>query len=136
LEEMALTDSQSGLPDRRTVHVWASRQLSAAVLPQGMTSFFWVVMTDVDLFKKVDDTFGHEAGDNVLKTFADTLRIHTRQPGICPVWGEHADKKNTETAVERIHNHFAGTKFTFEGSIFTATASFGIPGFRGTKPAD
>jgi diguanylate cyclase (GGDEF)-like protein len=102
-----------------------------------MTSLFWVVMTDLDLFKKVDDTFGHEAGDNVLKTFADTLRIHTRQPGICTVWGGACrHKKDTETAVERIHKHFADAKFTFEGSIFAATASFGIPGFRGTKPAD
>src|SRR5580704_4174097 len=141
LEEMALTDSLTGLPNRRAVDVWASRQLSAAAR-HGFP--FWVVMTDLDLFKKVNDTFGHDAGDNVLKTFADILKTHTRQSDICARLGgeeflimmTHADKEGTKTAVERIRKHLEDTKFTFGDSIFTATASFGITGFHGTKPPD
>jgi diguanylate cyclase (GGDEF)-like protein len=41
-----------------------------------------------------------------------------------------------ETAVERIRKRFENTEFTFGNSTLAATASFGIAGFRGTKPPD
>src|ERR1017187_4888725 len=138
LEEMALTDSLTGLPNRRAVDVWASRQLSAAAR-HGFP--FWVVMADLDLFKKVNDTYGHEAGDIVLKTFAEILKTSTRQSDICARLGgeeflvmiTHSDKEGTTTAIERIRKQFENTKFTFGDSTTTATASFGIAGIRGTK---
>jgi two-component system, cell cycle response regulator len=79
LEEMALPDSLTGLPNRRAVDVWGSSQLSAAARHDFP---FWVAISDLDWFKKVNDTYGHEAGDTVLKTFADILKIHTRQSDI------------------------------------------------------
>jgi diguanylate cyclase (GGDEF)-like protein len=98
------------------------------------------------VFKKVNDTYGHDAGDNVLKTFANILKTHTRQSDICARLGgegeefllmmTRTDKEGIRTAVERIRKQFENTKFAFEDSIFTATASFGITGFRGTKPTD
>ena len=101
LEEMALTDSLTGLPNRRAVDVWASRQLSAAARHDFP---FWAVMTDLDCFKKVNDTYGHDAGDTVLKTFAEILKNHTRQSDICARLGgeefllmtTHADKGGHE----------------------------------------
>src|ERR1700729_3040110 len=80
LEQMALTDALTGLPNRRAVDVWASRELSAAARHDFA---FWVVMADLDSFKKVNDTYGHDAGDSVLKTFAEILKTHTRQSDIC-----------------------------------------------------
>jgi len=138
LEEMALTDALTGLPNRRAVDVWASRQLSAAAR-HGFP--FWVVMADLDLFKKVNDTYGHDAGDIVLKTFAEILKTSTRQSDICARLGgeeflvmiTHSDKEGTTTAIERIRKQFENTKFTFGVSTTTATASFGIAGIRGTK---
>ena len=70
LEEMALTDSLTGLPNRRAVDVWAPRELSAAAR-HGFS--VWMVMADLDLFKKVNDTFGHDAGDTVLQTIRHNL---------------------------------------------------------------
>jgi diguanylate cyclase (GGDEF)-like protein len=141
LEEMALTDSLTGLLNRRAVDVWASRQLSAAARHDFS---FWVVMTDLDFFKKVNDTYGHDAGDTVLKTFADILKTHSRQSDICARLGgeefllmmTHADKEGMKTAVGRIRKQFENTSFTFEDKTITATASFGIAGFRGSKPPD
>ena len=40
-------------------------------------------MADLDLFKKVNDTYGHDAGDTVLKGFAEILKAITRQSNIC-----------------------------------------------------
>src|SRR6266704_6192086 len=75
LEELALTDSLTGLPNRRAIEDWAVRQLNGAVR-HGVP--FWVVMADLDSFKNVNDTHGHQAGDTVLKKFAELLRANTR----------------------------------------------------------
>ncbi len=141
LEEMALTDALTGLPNRRAVDVWASRQLSAAARHDFA---FWVVMADLDRFKNVNDTYGHDAGDTVLKTFADILKAHTRQSDLCARLGgeeflimmTHSDRDGTKTAVERIREHFENTEFTFGNHTTAATASFGIAGFRGRKPPE
>jgi diguanylate cyclase (GGDEF)-like protein len=101
-------------------------------------------MADLDLFKKVNDTYGHDAGDTVLKAFAGILKTHTRQSDICARMGgeeflimmTHSDMGGTKTAVERMRKQFEGTKFTFGKHTMTATTSFGIAGFRGTKPPD
>jgi two-component system cell cycle response regulator len=111
LEEMALTDALTGLPNRRAVDVWASRQLSAAARHDFA---FWVVMADLDHFKKVNDTYGHDAGDTVLKTFARILKTHTRHSDICARLGgeeflvmiTHSDGGGTKTAVERMRKQF------------------------------
>jgi two-component system, cell cycle response regulator len=72
LEDMALTDALTGLAaNRRAIDVWAPRQLSAAARHNFP---FWAVMADLDFFKKVNDTDGHDPGDTVLKTFAVILR--------------------------------------------------------------
>jgi len=141
LEEMALTDTLTGLPNRRALEVWATRQLSAAARHDFSIC---AVMADLDLFKKVNDTFGHDAGDTVLKTFAEVLKANTRQSDICARLGgeeflimlTHADKEAANTAVERIRKQFETKKFIFETSTIKVTASFGIAGFRGTTPPD
>ena len=141
LEEMALTDTLTGLPNRRALDVWAPRQLSAAARHDFS---IWAVLVDLDMFKTVNDTFGHDAGDTVLKTLAEILKANTRQSNICARWGgeefllmiTHVDRENANTAVERIRKQFEAKKFIFENSSITVTASFGIARFRGTKPPD
>src|SRR5207302_1382123 len=80
LEELALTDPLTGIPNRRAIEDWGIRQINGAVR-HGFT--FWVVMADLDAFKSVNDTYGHEAGDVVLKKFADLLKANTRSSNIC-----------------------------------------------------
>src|SRR5208282_271274 len=55
LEEMALTDSLTGLPNRRAIDFWANRQLSAAMRHDFPV---WVAMADLDHFKSINDTPG------------------------------------------------------------------------------
>ena len=137
LEEMALTDSLTGLPNRRAIDFWASRQLSAAMRHDFP---IWVVMADLDHFKSINDAHGHDAGDTVLKTFAEILKSNTRSSNICgrmggeefPVVLTHAEKENAAIAIERIRKQFAAQKFTVAGSTFGATASFGMAGIHGT----
>lgn len=141
LEEMALTDPLTGLPNRRAIEFWANRQLSAAVRHDFP---IWVIMADLDHFKKINDTHGHDAGDNVLKSFAEILKSNTRRSNICGRLGgeeflliiTHVEKENVAVAIERIREQFAAQKFTVSLNTFGATASFGIAGIRATTCPD
>jgi two-component system, cell cycle response regulator len=131
LEEMALTDALTGLPNRRAIDVWAPRQLSAAARHHFS---IWAVMADLDFFKKVNDTYGHDAGDTVLKGFSDILKANTRQSDMCARLGgeefllvvTYSDKEGLKTVVERIRKQFENRKFIFGSTTIRATASFGV----------
>jgi two-component system cell cycle response regulator len=141
LEQMALTDPLTGLPNRRAIDFWASRELSAAVRHDFP---IWVAMADLDHFKSINDTHGHDTGDIVLKSFADILKSNTRQSDICGRLGgeeflvilTHVEKENVTIAIERIRKQFEAQKFTVARHTFGATASFGIAGIRATARPD
>jgi two-component system cell cycle response regulator len=141
LEEMALTDPLTGLPNRRAIDFWASRQLSAAVRHDFR---IWAAMADLDHFKSINDTHGHDAGDIVLKSFADILKSNTRQSDVCGRLGgeeflviiTHVEKQNVTIAIERIRKQFEAQKFTVAQNTFGATASFGIAGIRAKAAPD
>lgn len=139
LQELALTDPLTGLPNRRAVDLWASRQFSAAARHDFP---LWVVIADLDRFKGINDSFGHDAGDVVLRKFSEVLKANTRQSNICGRFGgeefllvlTHVDKMQARIAIERIRKTFEAQQFIFEGKIARATASFGAAGFRGSPP--
>ena len=139
LEEMALTDPLTGLSNRRAIDIWVTRQLSAAARHDFP---IWVAICDLDHFKKVNDTYGHEAGDNVLKAFAQILKTNTRQSNICGRQGgeeflniiTHVERDNSVIAFERIRKQMETQKFTVNNQTFSVTTSIGIAGFRGAKP--
>lgn len=141
LEQLALTDPLTGLPNRRAIDLWASRQLSAAARHNFP---LWVVMADLDHFKRVNDTFGHDAGDVVLKKFSEVLKGNTRQSNMCGRLGgeefllilTHVDKNQLGIAIERIRKNFEEQEFSFAGKRAYVTASFGAAGFRGSPPPE
>jgi two-component system cell cycle response regulator len=141
LEELALTDALTGLPNRRAVEAWAERQLAGAAR-HGFS--FWVAMADLDHFKSVNDTCGHEAGDAVLKRFAQILKTNTRSSNICSRLGgeefllvlTHAEKANVEAAINRIREQLEAQAFRFGDASLRVTASFGVSGFQAGSPPD
>jgi len=96
-------------------------------------------MADLDAFKNVNDTYGHEAGDVVLKRFADLLRANTRASNMCGrVGGEefivvitHVEKPNIQIVIDGIRRQLEAEQFAFDERTFGITASFGISGFQG-----
>src|ERR1700676_1343894 len=136
LEELALTDHLTGLPNRRAIEEFAERQLRGAIRHKFS---LWVVLPDLDMFKQVNDEFGHAAGDEVLKRFADILRANTRASDICGRLGgdefvlavSYTNKEDISRTAERLREEFACEKFKFAGKSVRVTASFGIAGFQG-----
>jgi diguanylate cyclase len=140
LEEIALTDPLTGLPNRRAIDIWATHEVNAAARHDFPV---WVAMADLDHFKSINDTHGHDAGDAVLKSFAQVLKSNTRQSNICGRLGgeeflvviTHVEEpENVKLAIDRIRKEFGAQKFAVAGHTFVATVSFGIAGFRGTAP--
>ena len=141
LDEMAHTDSLTGLPNRRAIEEWGVRQLRGAAR-HGFS--LWVVHADLDSFKNINDSYGHEAGDQVLRKFAEALKESTRASDICGRMGgdefllvmTHLDEKGTRLKVDRLREQFAALKFSFDGKVVSVTASFGIAGFQGKEPPE
>jgi two-component system chemotaxis response regulator CheY len=137
LEEAARTDPLTGLPNRRAIEDWAAKQLRGAAR-HGFS--LWVVLGDIDSFKSINDTFGHDAGDAVLKTFAEGLKKNTRAADICGRLGgdefllvlTHVDPEHVKDTVNRFREQFAALSFPLAGQSVRVTASFGAAGFQGT----
>ena len=135
LEEAVRTDDLTGLPNRRAVEEFASKQLEGA-RRHGFP--LWVVVADLDKFKLVNDTYGHSAGDQALKSFADLLKANTRSADFLGrLSGDeflliisHAEKKAILQTVDRLRADFASEKLDLDGHQLQITASFGIAGFR------
>ncbi len=86
LRQAALTDPLTGLPNRRYAMERLEQEWSAATRNQRT---FTVMMVDIDRFRSVNDTFGHDAGDQVLRQVAMALRKAARSEDvICRLGGE------------------------------------------------
>jgi diguanylate cyclase (GGDEF)-like protein len=141
LEQLALTDALTGLPNRRAIESWAERQLNGAERHGYPVS---VIVADLDYFKSVNDQHGHEAGDEVLKAFAEILEASVRQCDMCArIGGEeflllitHADQKGVEVAVERIRQKMEAHRFRVGEQELRVTASFGVASLVPGHPTD
>jgi diguanylate cyclase (GGDEF)-like protein len=141
LEEAARTDPLTGLPNRRAIEDWAFKQLRGAAR-HGFT--FWVMLGDIDSFKTINDSFGHDAGDTVIRTFADLLKRSTRASDICGRLGgdefllvvTHVEPDQIEATVGRFREEFAALSFPFKGQSVGVTASFGVAGCAGREVPD
>jgi two-component system, cell cycle response regulator len=138
LEELALTDALTGLPNRRAIEEWAASQLSNATR-HGFP--FWIALADLDHFKQVNDTFGHDAGDAVLKRFSSILRNSLRRGDLCGRLGgeefllvlTHTDRQSAFGVIERIRMELSSAPVTFGGCTVAVTASFGLAGLDGSQ---
>jgi diguanylate cyclase (GGDEF)-like protein len=94
-----------------------------------------MILCDIDRFKEVNDRYGHDAGDHVLKTIADIVRGNIRKTDYFVRWGgEEFIILSSETQLdkayalsERIRKKIESYKFDNTGTV---TVSFGVTEFR------
>jgi len=121
----ASTDSLTGLTNRRAAEEILSNLMA-------VDSAFAVVMTDLDFFKRLNDTQGHEAGDRALKLFSDTASGVVRDRDHVVRWGGEefamllpgANAERAAEVVSRLRAALAQAHLVAGTPIFTA--SFGI----------
>jgi diguanylate cyclase (GGDEF)-like protein len=102
-----------------------------------------VIMCDLDHFKQVNDTYGHQVGDVVLKKFAEVINqsIRDKVDWAVRYGGEEfiiilpeTDLEGAHVVAERLRRSIAGTPFASEEKNFSITASFGVAGLNEKTP--
>lgn len=131
MAELSTRDGLTGLYNRRYFTEALEREVARAVRRQ---SDLILCMFDIDHFKRINDTLGHQAGDMVLASFGRLLTEWLRMTDIpCRYGGEEfvvilADttKEQTMTVCERFRNALSEHVFQYAGQIFHITVSAGV----------
>lgn len=134
LEEQATTDGMTGLLNKRTLIAEAEKRLAAAARFKKVLS---ILVTDIDHFKKVNDTYGHDVGDVVIKGMGEVLKRIKRDTDIVGRFGgeefvivcEHTDEAGAKNLAERIRRELEATTFQTELGPLSVTASIGVATF-------
>jgi diguanylate cyclase (GGDEF)-like protein len=129
----ALTDPLTQLPNRRSFEQTLSRVINARLRRPEPTSL-GLLMMDLDHFKMVNDTHGHQAGDDVLRGFATRLSLHTRRDEyVARVGGEEfvivipvTDADEIQLAAERFRRCVASSPFDTCAGPLDVTVSIGV----------
>jgi diguanylate cyclase (GGDEF)-like protein/PAS domain S-box-containing protein len=134
LREESIRDSLTRLFNRRFMEEVLDREVSRADRDPAPIS---VVMMDVDLFKSINDTYGHQAGDTVLQTLGSLLLENTRISDIaCRYGGDEMvvvmPGATCEAAISRAEEWrvaFSMMEFTFGNARVHTTLSLGVASF-------
>lgn len=131
LKQRSLTDPLTGLANRRCLETEGSKIIE--ICRRNGTACSCMVL-DLDHFKRVNDTFGHQAGDAALQSVSKIIKRNTRAADICARFGgEEFTILATSTPIdnaailaERIRAEIENTKITYNDLSFSVTASIGI----------
>ncbi|MGZ6061757.1 MAG: diguanylate cyclase [Polyangiales bacterium] len=137
LEELATTDGLTGLLNKRVLLELGQQKVRAAARYGKPLS---VIQTDIDHFKKVNDTYGHDVGDQVIKGLAGILRRLKRSTDYVARFGgeefviicEETDSVGAVHLAERVREELSRTTFHASSGPFQVTCSLGVA----THPAD
>jgi diguanylate cyclase (GGDEF)-like protein len=132
-EERAGTDSLTGLPNR------SGLKSALANAPAGPCA---ILCVDVDHFKRINDEYGHAAGDAVLKHLARMFRAAIRDMDMAArvggeefvIWLPETDREAAQHVAERIRQTVADSGWEWAGSKVTLTCSIGLAARPETSP--
>ena len=127
----ARTDALTGLSNRRHFDEELARVLADASRHRDETA---LVIADVDHFKRVNDSYGHEAGDEVLRHVTRLLRERVRPADLCARFGgeeivilcPRTGLEGARLLAERLREAVAASPLRHGGLDITVTASFGV----------
>ena len=141
VERLSVTDSLTCLYNRRKFFEELMREWERA---RRYGSRLSLIMLDLDHFKDVNDNYGHQVGDDVLKATSEVLTASTRKTDVVARYGgEEFIVMLTETGsegalevAERIRRSLANTQVSKARPELRCTASLGVTTFRATVPVD
>jgi len=135
VELLAMTDHLTGLYNRRSALNLMKKELARV---QRMGGTFAVLMIDVDDFKQVNDSYGHEGGDCVLKAISDLLREDIREYDIAARWGGEEflvvlpgdDCEGGRILAERVRSLAEKQELKYRDEVIRFTLTAGVACFR------
>ena len=130
LSRLADADPLTGLANRRGL--FAAMSQRAGLSPSQPRCA--ILLADIDHFKAINDTYGHDGGDAALVGFAERLRGVMRKNDLVARWGgeeflvvlDQADATMAATVAESLRRSAARQPFTVNGAPVTVTASIGV----------
>ena len=134
MKDLAMRDSLTQLYNRRIFDETLAQKIKCPDLhPVSL------LIIDLDNFKQVNDTFGHQAGDQVLKTFAKILKESCRGHDLVARFGgeefaiilSQTKAATAHVVAQRIRNRLEKAVFTFDGRQLRMTASIGLANCNG-----
>lgn len=139
LWEDASRDHLTGVYNRRYLSEVGSREFQRAARHGHPLS---LILFDLDQFKQVNDTFGHIAGDILLKKVAEICRKATRQEDILARYGGDefvvlcldTDEEGALNLAERVRTEIASMTVSYQGELLDATASLGVTSLQDGEP--
>ncbi len=131
LKKLSNTDALTGLCNRRHFYAQAGLELRRASRNGQPVA---IAMADLDHFKSVNDTYGHDGGDAVLRSFSSILKEHARATDIVArLGGEEfilmmpgTDAEGALTAMEKIRRITFESSVPFDGKTISYTMSAGL----------
>lgn len=129
LDELAATDGLTGAYNRRRFMELAAQQHA-----QAGDGSICIALFDLDRFKQINDTYGHLAGDAVIRTTIEVIKQHTRQRDLVGRYGgeefvlclPETNLQQAMETVERIRSALARTSVLHEGKTIAVTVSIGV----------
>jgi diguanylate cyclase (GGDEF)-like protein len=133
LQGLSATDGLTGIANRRTFDERLAIEVARANRYGTPLS---LVMIDLDHFKELNDRFGHQVGDEVLRRVAGLIDREKRLGDVVARYGgeefsailPHTEPSQAMVWAERARQTIAGTEVTSDGGAFNVTASFGVVG--------
>jgi len=134
LKEQAIRDPLTGLYNRRYLEESTDRELSRAHR-EGFA--IGAIMIDIDRFKRINDRYGHKAGDLVIQSLATLLGGVIRAEDIaCRYGGEEfllilpkAGKEIAAARADQLRRAFAEIKTGYDGNVLQAEISLGVAAY-------
>lgn len=138
VRHLARTDPLTGLSNRRHFFELAQRELERVRRLQGSLTVF---LLDIDHFKQVNDSFGHQAGDKALRAVADLLRAGLRAADVSARFGGEelvvllpdTDLYRAAAVAERLRRAVGRLRLPTERGTLQLTASFGVAAVEGEQ---
>lgn len=131
LEELASHDNLTGVLNARAYYAWCEQQIHVCTRAGQAYS---VLFVDLDHFKAINDTHGHDAGDAVLQMAARTLQRHIRQSdALGRIGGEefsvflpNTDPAGATALAEQLRQSVESAGVQNQGQLLRVTASIGV----------
>jgi two-component system, cell cycle response regulator len=131
LEDLATTDGLTGLLNKRALTEVARQKIRSA---QRFKKPLSLIIGDIDHFKRVNDQFGHDVGDQVIQGFADVLRKSKRETDAVARFGgeefvivcEETDQQGALLLADRIRVELGQVQFHCAQGSLSVTCSLGV----------